>query len=96
MVVIDTLASFSLTPILDDFIENIKPSPINEIQGLTHQTNEVGGALVQWKVRDIFDQTTSIKTKAYCVPETHICLFSPQTYFQKNHNQGNCSVKGKN
>ena len=51
-VVIDTGASFSLTPIIDDFIEDIKPAPINEIQGLTHRTKVVGEGFVEWKVRD--------------------------------------------
>ena len=36
-----------------------------------------------------------IKTKAYYEPETHICLFSPQAYFQENHNQEKYLVEGR-
>ena len=36
-----------------------------------------------------------IKVKAYYVPETHIRLFSPQTYFQANEDKGSCVIEGR-
>ena len=94
-VVLDTGASYSLTPILEDFVTELSPAPISEIRGVTATAQVVGQGLVEWPIRDIFGRVGVIRTMAYYVPDAHIRLFSPQVYFQEHKDQGECIVQGK-
>ena len=81
-IIIDTGASMSLTPCMDDFLGKLDPSPVTELHGLNTTTNVYGIGTVSWSVRDVFGVIRVIKTKAYYVPDASIRLFSPQTYFK--------------
>ena len=43
-----------------------------------------GVGWVEWIIRDVFGNTCIIRTQAHYVPESHIRLFSPQTYCKEN------------
>ena len=82
-VVIDTGASTSLTPRLEDFDGPLKECETTELNGLSSTTAVVGVGMAAWTLRDVFGVVRTIRTRAYYVPEAQIRLFSPQTYFQE-------------
>jgi GAG-pre-integrase domain len=85
-VVLDTGASFSLTPFMNDFVGPIWPSPIGSLQGVSPANIAgIGTVEVIWAIR----------TEAYYVPEASIWLFSPQVYFQENGDKGECIIKAR-
>jgi hypothetical protein len=92
-VVLDTGASFSLTPILDDFVTELSSAPINEIRGISATAQVVGQGLVKWPIWDLFGRVRVIQIMAYYVPDATIRLFIPQVYFQENE-KGSCDVQG--
>ena len=85
-VVIDTGASFCLSPKLSDFITPIKPCTSTLI-GLNSETQVSGTGIVEWVIQDAMGEVRTIKVEAYYVPEATIRLFSPQQYF-KEHQAG--------
>ena len=87
-IVIDTGASFSLTPFLSDFTSVIEPPDVDSLTGLTDKVEVQGVGWVEWSVRDSKGQVALIRTRAYYVPKADIRLMSPQTYFEL-HDAGN-------
>ena len=61
-IVIDTGASFSLTPYLEDFQSPLEPSDIGSLLGLNASAKIEGVAWVEWEVRDMFGQVAILKT----------------------------------
>jgi len=82
-IVIDTGASMSVTPCKDDFIDEIQPTHVGDLQGLSGSMECQGQSLVQWTVRDVFGSVRIIQTHAYYVPKATIRLYSLQQYFQE-------------
>ena len=82
-VVIDTGASFSLTPVLKDFVGAIEASDVTSLNGLQGQTPVKGVGLVEWTIRDMFGYVRKIRTRAYYVPDAQVRLYSPQSHFQR-------------
>ena len=82
-IVIDTGASLSLTPHLNDFVGPLTAPKIRNLNGLSGQTSVKGVGTVEWTVIDVFGVKNTIRTVAYYVPDARIRLFSPQTYFQE-------------
>jgi hypothetical protein len=76
-IVLDTGASFCITPNVDDFIGPIEPCSTTKLNGLNAKISVVGQGTVEWKIQDLFSVVRSLKCQAY--------LFSPQCYFQKAH-----------
>ena len=83
-IVIDTGASVTLTPNVNDFIGPIEPCDLLQIHGLADASNVSGAGLVKWTVIDVFGCVRTLRTWAYYVPSATIRLFSPQTYFKEN------------
>ena len=83
-IVIDSGASFSLTPFKSDFIGSLDESEVSSMNGIADKVKIEGVGMVEWHVRDVFGQARPIRTMAYYVPQANIRLFSPQTYFQEN------------
>jgi hypothetical protein len=92
-VVLDTGASFSITPFLNDFVGQIQPSNINSLNGLSSKTSVSGVGTVEWPIRDVFGVVRTLRTSAYYVPDATIRLFSPQVYFQENQGNGSCLIE---
>ena len=86
-IVIDSGASYALTPFFEDFIAPLKRSKINELQGLSSKAPVKGQGLVEWTIIDMFGVIRKVQVTAYYVPSAAIRLFSPQSYFQE-HNGG--------
>ena len=74
-VVIDSGASYSLTPFIEDFVDPLQPANI-DLQGLSSKANVKGEGTVEWSIRDVFGVTRTVRTKAYFVPSATIRLFS--------------------
>jgi hypothetical protein len=84
-IVIDSGASYSVTPNLQDFVGPIEKCSTNELNSLKNSTIKVvGQGTVEWKIQDLFGTVRSVKTMAFYVPDASIRLFSPQAYFGKN------------
>lgn len=85
-IVIDTGASFSVSPRREDFITPLEPSDVLSLRGLNGAVKVFGTGLVEWEVQDARGTVRKLRTKAYYVPSGNVRLFSPQVYFQANPN----------
>lgn len=93
-ILIDTGASCSITPNLQDFVGDLKPAETTEVKGLSGSTQVVGKGMVEWSISDYWNVTRTIRTTAYYIPAASARLFSPQAYFQENQNNGKCVIEG--
>jgi hypothetical protein len=82
-IVIDSGASFSLTPKIEDFVSPIEPDETT-LTGLNSTTLVAGTGIVEWTIQDVQGEVRKIKVKAFYVPQATIRLFSPQQYFQQD------------
>ena len=85
-IVIDTGASFSLTPFMENFVSPLEPADTDSMSGLADSVKVHGMGWVEWSIRDTFGQVALNKTKAYYVPSAEIRLMSPQSYFRLRQN----------
>ncbi|KAI2498105.1 hypothetical protein MHU86_16415 [Fragilaria crotonensis] len=83
--VIDSGASVSITPNINDFVNGIHPTQLSDLKGLEGATKVHGQGIVEWTVFDLMDVVRTIRTTAYYVPSATIRLFSPQSYFQESN-----------
>jgi hypothetical protein len=83
-IVLDTGASWSVTPSLDDFVSTIKPSTIGDLKSLDNTIKVHGIGTVEWVIQDMHGNTRAIRTKALYVPSAGVRLFSPQSFFMDN------------
>lgn len=84
-IIIDTGASDSLTPLSNDFKNNlIQSADLKSLQQVNGSTQVCGAGMVEWDVEDMVGTKATIETSAYFVPAASIRLFSPQAYI------GNC------
>jgi hypothetical protein len=82
-IVINTGASVSLTSNLKDFVQPLKTSTINMLQGLQGGASVVGEGMVKWNIQDARGLSRKVRTKAYYVPQATMRLLSPQSLFQE-------------
>ena len=83
-IVIDTGASFSITPTITDFDQSIARSACMSLNQLSGKTPVIGEGPITWNIEDVEGTRRQIKTHAYYVPTATIRLFSPQTYIGKD------------
>ena len=83
-IIFDSGCSFSLTPVLEDFIGPLEKTGVGDMTGLKDSVKVYGVGWAEWAVRDVFGRVYVIRTRCYYVPEADIRLFSPQCYFQEN------------
>ena len=83
-IVIDTGASLSITPFLEDFEDQPEATTLKELQAISSSTKVEGVGTICWKVIDYYGMVYTIKTKAFYVPSAHIRLFSPQVHFRQS------------
>ncbi|CAJ1952569.1 unnamed protein product [Cylindrotheca closterium] len=89
-IVIDTGASFSLTPNLEDFVTKPIACGTTSLNGLSSKVSVLGVGEVEWKVRDLHGTIKSIRVN----PDAQIRLLSPQSYFQQ-HGSGHVCFDGE-
>ena len=94
-IIIDTGASFSLTPFMEDFVSVLDDPDVDELYGPSDSVAVKGSGWVEWKVRDSTGQIALVRTRAYFVPEANVRLLSPQVYFGMA-GAGNCSFDSEN
>ena len=88
-IVIDTGASSSVTPNIDDFIQPPTKTNTLTMEGLNGQKTEVlGSGMVRWKIEDQNGIIGDVETSAYYVPSANICLFS-RIGISPSHNKSN-------
>ena len=94
-VVVDSGASSSVTPCLDDFIGALIPLKDEKVDGITESAiiEEIG--LVNWQIVDDHGRKGTICCLAYYMPKAKIRLFSPQKYFQEKFYDGPCVLTSK-
>jgi hypothetical protein len=63
-IIIDTGASNSITPHLNDFVTMLEPTKINEIRGFSGTVKVVGRGIVEWKMCDYWHTFRVICTTA--------------------------------
>ena len=80
--ILDTGASISITPVLSDFVEDLKPPPVQQVHGINSTSKIEGAGTVEWQVNNIDGQSKTIKTFALYLPSAKVRLFSPQDYFR--------------
>ncbi|KAI2505065.1 hypothetical protein MHU86_9341 [Fragilaria crotonensis] len=88
-IVIDTGASISVSPNINDFVDGISEANVHDLKGLNHSTSKVHGmGMVEWTIYDVYHSVQTIRTMAFYVPDATIRLFSPQTYFFEGGGRG--------
>ena len=85
-IVIDSGASFSLTPNIEDFITPLTPVNV-KLTNLDGETPVAGVGTVEWVIRDVNGKVHTIRCEAFYVPKAQIRLYSPQQYFME-HGEG--------
>ena len=76
----DTGTSYGLTPFRSDFIDYVKCEiPVRDV---TKVNTVVGIGTTLHKFTDINGNPVYLPCVSYHLPETDVCLFSPQTYHQ--------------
>jgi hypothetical protein len=86
-IVLDTGASWSVTPNVNDFVGEIDPAGVTELKSLDAKIQVHGVGTVKWEIRDAVGEVQTIRTKALYVPSAEVGLFSPQVYL-KEHKKG--------
>ena len=82
-IVLDSGASFSITPFKQDFVTPIQSTSSKKMRGIADSLRIEGVGTVSWPIRDVFGRTRTVSTQAFCVPDATIRLFSPQRLFQE-------------
>jgi len=83
-IVLDTGASWSVTPKLKDFVSAIEKADTPELHSLDSTIPVHGVGWVEWDIEDMKGNVRKIRTRALYVPSAEIRLFSPQAYFMEN------------
>ena len=64
-VVLDSGASFSVTPFREDFVSPIRVTSLHELTGINGSSNMKGIGTIEWTIRDVFGTIKVIRTEAY-------------------------------
>ena len=89
-IVIDTGASCSVTPVLNDFIKPPGVPDTKSMEGLNGNKTEIrGSGTVTWDIEDVNGSRDTLQTHCYFIPSATIRLFSPQVYLAEQHQKGN-------
>jgi hypothetical protein len=83
-IVIDTGASWSVTPCVQDFVSTISSS-FEQLRSLDGSINVSGSGFIEWRIQDQHGVIKTIRTRALYVPTAGVRLFSPQSYFKENN-----------
>ena len=80
--VIDTGASFCLTPNISDFVSPLQANTAT-LTGLNSETPVAGAGTAEWTIQDVTGLVKTICCEAFYVPQAKIRLFSLQQYFME-------------
>ena len=83
-IVLDTGASWTVTPNTRDFVGEIQPAEFGELNSLDGKIQVHGIGNVEWLIEDMNGTVRVLRTQALYVPSAGVRLFSPQSYFKEN------------
>lgn len=83
-IVINTGASYSITPVVEDFTGKIQASNVTDLNQLSGKAQVVGKGPIAWNIEDMHGVRRRLSTVAYYFPAATVCLFSPQVYIADN------------
>ena len=83
-IVIDSGASYSVSPFLMGFVTLIEDAPHDALNGLDSAIKVQGRGMVEWEIQDVDGNVRTIRTMAYFVPTAQIRLYSPQVHFDEH------------
>jgi hypothetical protein len=78
----DTGCSQSITNSLDDFEEPPTKGDFGTVKTMTGTTTIKAFGIVRWVVYDVDGTERLLRVPAYYIPDSDICLMSPQSYGQ--------------
>ena len=82
MIILDSGATFAITPHLADFLPGSYVSITSTVRGLTSTTPIIGRGTVRWQFRDVHGVPATLETFAHHIPSAEVRLFSPQHFLQ--------------
>jgi hypothetical protein len=88
-IVIDTGASWSVTPFLMDFVSSINESCLDSLHSLDGQIQVCGKGTVQWTVQDQMGVVRTLRHTGLYVPRASVRLFSLQWWWDVMYSAGN-------
>ena len=80
-IVVDSGASYSVTPLLSDFITDKYTTASRSCESLTGTTKVLGHEPVPWRFLDSDNNSHDLYPQVQHIPDAGIRLFSPQQYF---------------
>jgi hypothetical protein len=81
-IVIDSGASFSLTPNAHDFVGEIQPTALQSLKQITAEATVIGEGIVEWHVKDFYGVVRGVSERAISVLiQRHSCTSSQPPYF---------------
>ena len=89
-IIIDTDASCSVTPIIDNFMSPPTKPDATKMEGLNGQTTQVlSEGIIKWEIEDVNGIQDQIETTAYVVHKANVQLPSPQVYITEQAKKQN-------
>ena len=82
MIILDSGATYAITPHLDDFIKGTYVSINSTVRGLTSTTPIIGRGTIRWSFKDIHGVPATLEAFAHHIPSAEVRLFSPQHFLQ--------------
>ena len=93
-IVFDTVASVSISPFAEDFVNLKTNTNGHTVTGLSHPSNVQGTGTVRWSVMSDDGKAQTIETQAYYVPDARVRLFSVTPYL-KEQKSGHFAINSK-
>ena len=78
---------------LSNLVVDFHTASISEVSGISYKTCIVGKGIVEYTNIDYCNMVQFIHNTAYYVPDAYIYRFNIKTYFQEDHNKGQCVIK---
>ena len=82
MIILDSGATFAITPHIEDFLPNSYVSVNSTVRGLTSTTPITGRGTIRWQFKDIHGVPATLEVFAHHIPSAEVRLFSPQHFLQ--------------
>ena len=82
MIIVDSGATYAITPHIEDFIPGTYVTMNSTVKGLTSTTPLIGRGTVRWRFTDIHGIPATIEALAHHIPSAEVRLLSPQHFLQ--------------
>ena len=82
MIILDSGATYAITPHIEDFIPGTYISINSTVRGLTSTTPLIGRGTIRWHFTDAHGVPATIEALAHHIPSAEVRLLSPQHFLQ--------------